>query len=324
MNSLTRTAFDDAIASARSLMRGGRHDEACTHLERAHVLGQRHVAAHVLTHWLMLRIAFQRGEPIAVIGQALRIMLGALGSALGIVPTGNTGGTNVSMFKRMPIDPQLADLMQPLAGSARSAVDGVPGSVSAREKRPSRVRRALVFGGTLTVGIVLGALMYAYAPELIRSDSTQPPVNFVAVTERIHTSGQPSAAQLGGLKASGYGLIINLAPPETMGSIADEGKLVASTGISYLNIPVDWHTPRYEDFELFSSVLDQAGARRVLVHCQINKRASVFSFLYRVVHQGIDPDLAYENVTAVWVPDAQWKDFARAVLARHDIAYQLD
>ena len=43
----------------------------------------------------------------------------------------------------------------------------------------------------------------------------------------------------------------------TLGSISDEGMLVARTGISYLNIPVDWYSPRYEDFELFSNILKQ-------------------------------------------------------------------
>ncbi len=97
--------------------------------------------------------------------------------------------------------------------------------------------------------------------------------------------------------------------------------LVARTGISYLNIPVDWHSPRYEDFELFSNVLRQSGSMRVLVHCQVNKRASVFTFLFRVVHDGAAPDRAWENVSAVWVPDEHWKDFARTVLKRHKIEY---
>ena len=174
---------------------------------------------------------------------------------------------------------------------------------------------------TLAVGIALGAALYAYAPECFRTGSAEPPANFVVVSERIHTSGQPSAAQLGGLKDKGYGIVINLAPPETMGSISDEGMLVARTGISYLNIPVDWHSPRYQDFELFSNVLRQSGSMRVLVHCQVNKRASVFTFLFRVVHDGAAPDGAWENVNAVWVPGEQWKDFARMVLKRHKIEY---
>lgn len=45
-------------------------------------------------------------------GQFLRIVLGALGSAFGIVPVGNTGGTNINMFKRLPIDPGVNELIE--------------------------------------------------------------------------------------------------------------------------------------------------------------------------------------------------------------------
>jgi hypothetical protein len=112
MNSARRLAFDREIALALGLMQRGNSNEVFLVLERAHVLGQDDVWPHVLTHWLMLKICFRRGDARGVFGQALRIVLGALGSAIGIVPRGNTGGTNVSMFKRMPIDPELARLMQ--------------------------------------------------------------------------------------------------------------------------------------------------------------------------------------------------------------------
>ena len=75
------------------------------------MLGQRDVWRHVLTHWHMLRIAIRRRVPSAIAGQAARIVLGAIGSVLGRVPTGNTGGTNVGMFRSMPIDPELAGIM---------------------------------------------------------------------------------------------------------------------------------------------------------------------------------------------------------------------
>jgi hypothetical protein len=90
------------------LLRERRHDEAFVHLERAHVLGQACVRPHVIAHWLMLMVALRRREPLAAGGQIMRILLGALGSAVGSVPTGNTGGINVNMFRRMPIDPELA------------------------------------------------------------------------------------------------------------------------------------------------------------------------------------------------------------------------
>lgn len=112
MNENQSRAFAREVALARRLMQQGDFDRAFGHLERAHVLGQERVVPHALSHWLMLRIAIHRGEPFAVLGQAARIALGSLGSALGFVPTGNTGGTNLSMFARLDIDPELAAIME--------------------------------------------------------------------------------------------------------------------------------------------------------------------------------------------------------------------
>ena len=169
--------------------------------------------------------------------------------------------------------------------------------------------------------VMFGAALYAHAAETPRTVNDAAPANFVAVTERIHTSGQPTPAQLGTLKSKGYAFIINLATPASSGAIPEEGSLIAKTGISYLNIPVDFKNPTYDDFELFSNILRQAGSRRVLVHCQVNKRASVFAFLYRVVHERVAPDEAWKNVSSIWEPEPQWNSFVRLVLKRHNIAF---
>ena len=87
-------------------------DSAFTHLERAHVLGQWHVGPHVRTHLGMLRIGWRRRDLQDVLGQLLRIPGGAIGSAIGRVPRGNTGGSRVSAFRKMPIPPDLRDLLQ--------------------------------------------------------------------------------------------------------------------------------------------------------------------------------------------------------------------
>lgn len=106
-----KQAFDAEMAAAHRLFRTGRLDQAFRHLERAHVIGQRHVMPHVRSHWLMLRIGLRRHSAAEVWGQAVRIVLGALGSALGVIPTGNTGGTDISMFRRLPIEPEIARML---------------------------------------------------------------------------------------------------------------------------------------------------------------------------------------------------------------------
>lgn len=46
-----------------------------------------------------------------MLGQIFRIVGAATKTAFGLVPQGNTGGANVSPFKKMPIAPDLAALI---------------------------------------------------------------------------------------------------------------------------------------------------------------------------------------------------------------------
>ena len=112
MNPVQSRAFEREIKSARTLMRQNEHDQALVHLERAHVLGQQNAIPRVLSHWLMLMVGVHRRDPAAILGQAARIVLGAVVSMVGSVPTGNTGGTNISMFKHLPIEPDLLKIME--------------------------------------------------------------------------------------------------------------------------------------------------------------------------------------------------------------------
>lgn len=111
MRSDLRIAFEQEMAAAEALCRDGQLGQAFKHLETAHILGQRHMGPHVRTHWWMLKIGLKRRSLVEVWGQAVRIVLGALGSAVGHVPKGNSGGTDISMFARQPIEPRLAALL---------------------------------------------------------------------------------------------------------------------------------------------------------------------------------------------------------------------
>ena len=115
MNPVRSAAFDNEIALAKELIARGELEASFRHLERAHIIGQAFVVPHARSHWWMLRVELGRRRVLAVFGQSVRIVLGILGSAIGVVPVGNTGGTDMSMFTRMPIDPELQKI-----------IDGVP------------------------------------------------------------------------------------------------------------------------------------------------------------------------------------------------------
>lgn len=112
MNAIHEELLSMELAMARELIRKADYEEASGHLERLHILGQRQVRWHVLSHWLMLEVALRRRQFAAAMGQAVRIVLGAIGSAVGRVPVGNTGGSDVNMFRRMPIPPDLLEVME--------------------------------------------------------------------------------------------------------------------------------------------------------------------------------------------------------------------
>ncbi len=163
----------------------------------------------------------------------------------------------------------------------------------------------------LLIGFIMPAMSAAQDDELA--------VNHIVIHDRLHTAGQPPAEQLSELADRGFELVVNLAPPTTDGAVPTEGQLVAEDGIAYFNIPVDWRNPTSADFALFSAVLNQSGDRQVLVHCMVNARASMFTFLYQAVHAQVPVDEAFEYVKQVWTPEDQWVTFGKMVLERHNI-----
>jgi hypothetical protein len=87
-------------------------DAAFRHLERAHVLGQAITREHTRVHFLMLKIGWKRKDWREIFGQLFRIAGAASGTPFGMIPVGNTGGANVSAFRRMPIDEDLQVILR--------------------------------------------------------------------------------------------------------------------------------------------------------------------------------------------------------------------
>jgi len=81
------------------------------HLERAHVLGQASTREHVRVHVRMLGWALRHRDAGEFFGQLMRIVGAATKTFIGLVPAGNTGGANVSAVHPMPLDPELAAII---------------------------------------------------------------------------------------------------------------------------------------------------------------------------------------------------------------------
>lgn len=97
------------LAAAVEARRRGDRNLAFRRLERAHVLSQSAPFEHVRAHAYMLAHAIRHRRVRDVFGQVLRMVLAAPLSMLGVIPVGNTGGSNVNGLRSMPVP---ADLQQ--------------------------------------------------------------------------------------------------------------------------------------------------------------------------------------------------------------------
>ncbi|HLM61597.1 MAG TPA: DUF3703 domain-containing protein, partial [Pyrinomonadaceae bacterium] len=87
-------------------------NSAFRHLERAHVLGQAITYEHTRVHFLMLKIGWKRRDWREIFGQIFRIVGASTKTPFGIYPSGNTGGSYVSPFRRMPIEEDLQVILR--------------------------------------------------------------------------------------------------------------------------------------------------------------------------------------------------------------------
>lgn len=110
-----KRAIAEALATEYRLYRAARRsgDVAAGwhHLERAHILAQTNLRAHIASHGAMLAFAIRQGDGREAAGQLVRLMLAPLGNFTGRLPFGNTGRSNVSAFAPMALPPDLAAVL---------------------------------------------------------------------------------------------------------------------------------------------------------------------------------------------------------------------
>lgn len=146
--------------------------------------------------------------------------------------------------------------------------------------------------------------------------------NVVVISPRLVTSGQPTAASLATLKAQGFDADIYLAPSTVSDAVRDEQAIVERQGLEYLNIPIRFDRPTEADYEAFAAAMQRLAGRKLLVHCQVNMRASSLVFLHRVIASREPPDTAYESVARVWSPAGPWKALIVKLLRGHGITFE--
>ena len=172
-----------------------------------------------------------------------------------------------------------------------------------------------------TVAVVLmlcGTTATAFAAELSEIS------NFREYSPGFASSGQPTLEQLELLKSEGFERIVYIAFSDSGKAIANEDVIVKDLGMEYVQIPVIWDKPSASDFYAFADVMQRYPDKKSLLHCQVNYRASAFSFLYRVLYQDVSVADAKADMNTVWQPDETWRELIFSILEENGKSAQCD
>ena len=102
-------------------------------------------------------------------------------------------------------------------------------------------------------------------------------LNYLKVSDLIHTSGQPKPEEFKVIRSLGVDTIINLSMPDSESVLPSEGELVTQNGMNYLHIPVVWTAPQVSQFNFFQTVMAFHKNKNIWVHCALNWRVASFT-----------------------------------------------
>lgn len=169
---------------------------------------------------------------------------------------------------------------------------------------------------------ILPLLCLALIPIAQAHAQTLAAPNIVPITPLLVTSGQPSSHALAKLGEMGFQAVLYLAPSSVPDAVKNEPELLAAQGIEFIHIPIPFNAPEEGHAVAVSAALQRLQGKKVLVHCQVNMRASSMVFLHRVLYGKEDPARAYEAVARVWSPGGAWRTLLAGQLAKHQVNFE--
>ncbi len=143
--------------------------------------------------------------------------------------------------------------------------------------------------------------------------------NYREYSPNFASAGQPTAEQFQAIRDNGFERVIYIAFSNNPNAVPNADQIVKGLGMDYLHIPVDWNNPTARDFYAFADAM-QRDDRKTLLHCQINARATAFSFLYRVIYEDVPVAVAKADMNSVWQPNETWRDLIFSILEENDIS----
>jgi protein tyrosine phosphatase (PTP) superfamily phosphohydrolase (DUF442 family) len=144
-------------------------------------------------------------------------------------------------------------------------------------------------------------------------------INFRQYSDRFASAGQPTREQYQSIAEEGFERVVYIAFTNNPNALSDADQVVKELGMEYMQVPVDFSNPLPDEFYAFADYMERNRDKKTLLHCQVNARATAFSFLYRVIYDEVSIMDAKTDMNTVWQPNEVWRDFIFEVLAQNNI-----
>jgi protein tyrosine phosphatase (PTP) superfamily phosphohydrolase (DUF442 family) len=183
--------------------------------------------------------------------------------------------------------------------------------------------KVMVLSACAAISFFSGAAMGqgADVPEHLRAETpVQSVLNIRQYSDTFASAGQPTAEQFSQIRDAGYERVIYLAFSSNPNAVPNADQVVKGLGMDYVHIPVDWNRPSKRDFYAFADTMRRDPEVKTLLHCQVNARATAFSFLYRVIYEDVPVAIAKADMNSVWQPNETWRDLMFDIMAENNIS----
>ncbi len=144
--------------------------------------------------------------------------------------------------------------------------------------------------------------------------------NYLKISDKLHTSAQPTVEDFEGIRKTGVKIVINLARADSPNAISNEAQIVQEKEMKYINIPVDFENPTIDDLLLFFEAMNKFSDESIMVHCACNWRVSCFVYLYRILKLNCNNEIAKKDMLSIWQPNEVWQTFIDDCLSRNELS----
>jgi uncharacterized protein (TIGR01244 family) len=189
--------------------------------------------------------------------------------------------------------------------------------VAGASNQQTAMRRHIGIGVALI--LLLGVAAWSAQPVALAQEKQSFPniKNFLRVSDKICTGGQPTMDDLARLKADGVKAIINLRQASEFNA-EEEAAKAKELGLRYIHIPVNREALKPEMADEFLKQMSDPANRPVFVHCTTANRVGAFWMIYRVLKDGWTLADAEEEAKKVGMHTQDLRDFALEYIHAHE------